>query len=61
LIGFTTAAVHQANLYADDYDVRLRAELLTLMGEERLKYWPLVDQLLFLEELEEDSSRPTLR
>ena len=51
----------QANLYAADYDVRLRAELLTLMGEERLKYWPLVDQLLFLEELEEDSSRPTLR
>lgn len=44
----------QADLYAADYDSSMRDELLKLMGPIKLRFWPLVDQLLFCEEIEED-------
>jgi hypothetical protein len=32
-------------------DVELQAAISRIVGAERLSYWPLVDQLLFFEEL----------
>ena len=41
------------DLYGDsEYDERMRADLLGLLGESKLRLWPLVDQLVFLEEFE---------
>ena len=39
-----------ADAYAMDYDTRMRDDLLGLMGPARLRFWPLVDQLIFCEE-----------
>ena len=30
----------------------MRSELMELMGEEKLRWWPMVDQLVFLEDLD---------
>ena len=32
----------------------MREELLVMMGESKLRLWPLVDQLIWLEELEDE-------
>ena len=39
-----------ADAYAMDYDTRMRDDLLGLMGPAMLRFWPLVDQLIFCEE-----------
>merc|ERR1740139_900242 len=39
-----------ADAYAMDYDSRMRDDLLGLMGPAMLRFWPLVDQLIFCEE-----------
>ena len=53
LHGQQHAADADAGGYADaEYDERMRADLLQLMGESKLRLWPLVDQLVFLEEFE---------
>ena len=31
-------------------DERMRSELLSILGESKLRLWPLVDQLVFLDE-----------
>jgi hypothetical protein len=33
-----------------DYDARMRDDLQRLMGASKLRFWPLVDQLIFCEE-----------
>ena len=35
----------------DDDDEAMRGKLRMLMGESKLRLWPLVDQLIFLEEI----------
>ena len=37
--------------YAADYDDRIKQELQAIMGD-KLRFWPLVDQLIFCEEVE---------
>ena len=39
-----------ADAYAMDYDARMRDDLQRLMGASKLRFWPLVDQLIFCEE-----------
>ena len=34
-------------------DTQMRADLLGLLGESKLRLWPLVDQLIFLEDCAE--------
>ena len=36
-----------------DYDDRMRSDLVQLMGEARVKYWPLIDMYLFAEEMDD--------
>ena len=43
----------QADSIDDDSgDERMRGDLLRMMGESKLRYWPLVDQLVFLEDMD---------
>ena len=57
------AAVYQylrsksADFYAADYDIQMRNDLLRICGEGRLRFWPLVDQLIFCEDVEKDAHR----
>ena len=46
-----------ADAYATDYDTRMRDDLLGLMGPAMLRFWPLVDQLIFCEDVEKDAHR----
>ena len=36
-------------------DEQMRDDLLRLMGESKLRWWPLVDQLVFLEDVAPDA------
>tara|TARA_B110001452_G_scaffold239028_1_gene219844 strand:+ start:115 stop:345 length:231 start_codon:yes stop_codon:yes gene_type:complete len=47
-----------ADAFAVDYDSRMRGDLLGLMGQEKLRLWPLVDQLIFVEECDPASANP---
>ena len=47
----------KAELYAADDGSRMRDALCAVLGESKLRFWPLVDQLLFCEEVEEDPLR----
>ena len=40
-----------------DYDARMRDDLQRLMGASKLRFWPLVDQLIFCEDVEKDAHR----
>ena len=46
-----------ADFYAADYDIQMRNDLLRICGEGRLRFWPLVDQLIFCEDVEKDAHR----
>lgn len=51
----------EGQLFAADYDAQMRDELRMLMGTAKLRFWPLVDQLIFCEDVEEDAElQPTL-
>ena len=42
----------------DADDEGMRADLMRLMGESKLRFWPLVDQLVFIEDTSQPSPRP---
>ena len=45
----------ERNACAEDDHQRMRADLLQILGESKLRYWPLVDKLIFCEGVEKDA------
>lgn len=35
-----------------EFNEQMRQDLVSILGEERLKYWPLIDMCIFGEELD---------
>lgn len=57
-------AVHsylRVSAYSDgDNDEQMRDDLADIMGESKLRWWPLVDQIVFLEECGEEAEAPAM-
>ena len=44
----------------DEDDERMRADLMRIMGESKLRLWPLVDQLVFIEDTQPSPDKPAM-